>query len=125
LRDAYPLGFLGTHGPDSVYERIYAAVRQIPRGKVATYGQIATIVDRCTARMVGYAMAALRRRTDVPWQRVINAKGEISTRSGGDGAVRQRRLLEKEGIRFDRGGRVDFKRYRWKNRGKTENEFRP
>jgi methylated-DNA-protein-cysteine methyltransferase-like protein len=70
--------------------------------------------------MVGYAMAALRGRTDVPWQRVINAKGEISTRSGGDGAVRQRKLLEKEGICFDRGGRVDFKKYRWRNRGKKE-----
>ena len=125
MRGAYPLGFLGTHAPDSVYERIYAAVRQIPRGKVATYGQIAKIVDRCTARMVGYAMAALRRRTDIPWQRVINAKGEISTRSGGDGAFRQRRLLEKEGIRFDRGGRVNFKRCRWKNRRKTGNEFPP
>jgi methylated-DNA-protein-cysteine methyltransferase related protein len=125
LREAYPLGFLGPHGPDSVYERIYEAVRQIPRGRVATYGQIAKIVDRCTPRMVGYAMAALRGRTDVPWQRVINARGEISTRSAGDGAVRQRRLLEKEGIRFDRQGRVDFKRYRWKNRGKTEDAFRP
>jgi methylated-DNA-protein-cysteine methyltransferase related protein len=106
------------------YERIYEAVRQIPRGKVATYGQIAKIVERCTPRMVGYAMAALRGRTDVPWQRVINAKGEVSPRSGGDGAVRQRRLLEKEGIRFDRQGRVDFKKYRWKNRGKTEDKFR-
>jgi methylated-DNA-protein-cysteine methyltransferase related protein len=125
LRGAYPLGFLGPHGTDSVYERIYAAVRRIPCGKVATYGQIAKIVGRCTARMIGYAMAALRGRTDVPWQRVINAKGEISARSGGDGAIRQRRLLEKEGIRFDRGGRVDFKRYRWKNRQKTEDAMRP
>ena len=107
------------------YEKIYEAVRRIPRGKVATYGQIAKIVDRCTARMVGYAMAALRGRTDVPWQRVINAQGEISTRSGGDGAVRQRRLLEKEGIRFDGGGRIDFKKYRWRNRGKKEDALRP
>jgi methylated-DNA-protein-cysteine methyltransferase-like protein len=63
--------------------------------------------------MVGYAMAALRGRSDVPWQRVINFKGEISTRTRGDGAVRQRKLLEKEGIRFDRRGRVGFKKYRW------------
>jgi methylated-DNA-protein-cysteine methyltransferase related protein len=117
--------FFRHRAPASVYERIYDAVRQIPRGKVATYGQIAKIVDRCTPRMVGYAMAALRGRTDVPWQRVINAKGEISTRSGGDGAVRQRRLLEKEGICFDRGDRVDFKKYRWRNREKTEDAFRP
>jgi methylated-DNA-protein-cysteine methyltransferase-like protein len=97
------------------YEKIYDAVRRIPRGKVATYGQIARIVDRCTARMVGYAMAVLRGRNDVPWQRVINAKGEISTRSRGDGALRQRKLLEKEGIRFDPRGRVNLRRARWKD----------
>ncbi|NWF56262.1 MAG: MGMT family protein [Syntrophaceae bacterium] len=96
------------------YARIYRVVRQIPPGKVATYGQIAKIVDWCTARMVGYAMAALRGRTDVPWQRVINSKGEISTRSRGDGALRQRKLLEKEGIRFDPKGRVNLRKARWK-----------
>ena len=100
-------------GQDSVYARIYAVVRQIPRGKVSTYGLIAKIVDRCTPRMVGYAMAALRGRADVPWQRVINSKGEISTRSRGDGALRQRRLLEKEGIRFDPRGRVNLRKVRW------------
>ena len=119
-REDGPSGFSRYRGAGSFYERIYDAVRKIPRGKVATYGQIAKIVDRCTPRMVGYAMAALRGRSDVPWQRVINAQGEISTRSSGDGAARQRRLLEKEGIRFDRGGRVDFKKYLWRNRGRTE-----
>jgi methylated-DNA-protein-cysteine methyltransferase-like protein len=98
---------------DSVYARVYAVVREIPRGKVATYGQIAKIVDRCTPRMVGYAMAALRGRADVPWQRVINSKGEVSTRSRGDGALRQRKLLEKEGIRFDPRGRVNLRKVRW------------
>ncbi len=100
-------------GIEPVYERIYRVVRQIPRGKVATYGQVARIVDRCTARMVGYAMAALQGRTDVPWQRVINSRGEISTRSRGDGALRQRRLLEKEGIRFDRRNRVNLRKFGW------------
>ena len=95
------------------YEYIYEAVRRIPPGKVATYGQIAKIVGRCTARMVGYAMAALPPGTQVPWQRVINHRGEISTRSRGDGALRQRRLLQNEGIRFDRKGRVNFKKVRW------------
>jgi len=98
---------------DSVYERIYEVVRRVPRGQVATYGQIAKIVDRCTPRMVGYAMAALRGRPDVPWQRVINAQGEISTRARGDGALRQRKLLEKEGIRFDPRGRVNLRKVRW------------
>jgi len=100
-------------GIEPVYERIYRVVRQIPRGKVATYGQIARIVGRCTARMVGYAMAALRGRSDVPWQRVINAQGEISPRSRGDGALRQRKLLEKEGIRFSPRGRVNLRKFGW------------
>ena len=95
------------------YEQIYEAVRKIPSGKVATYGQIAKIVGRCTARMVGYAMAALPAGSGVPWQRVINHKGEISTRSRGDGDLRQRRLLQEEGIRFDRKGRVNLKKVRW------------
>jgi methylated-DNA-protein-cysteine methyltransferase-like protein len=95
------------------YEQIYEAVGRIPPGKVATYGQIAKIVGRCTARMVGYAMAALPWGAGVPWQRVINHKGEISPRSRGDGSLRQRRLLQKEGVRFDREGRVNLKKVRW------------
>lgn len=97
----------------SVYQKIYDVVSQIPEGKVATYGQVARVVGRITARMVGYAMAALRGRTDVPWQRVINYKGEISPRAHGDGSIRQRRLLVAEGVRFDSKGRVDFKKVRW------------
>ena len=97
----------------SVYQKIYDVVGQIPKGKVATYGQVAKVVGRITARMVGYAMAALRGRTDVPWQRVINYKGEISPRAHGDGSSRQRKLLVAEGIRFDSRGRVDFKKVRW------------
>ena len=101
----------------SVYEQIYEVVRRIPPGKVATYGQIAKIVGRCTARMVGYAMAALPHGKEVPWQRVINYKGEISSRSRGDGALRQRRLLRTEGIRFDQKGKVNFKKVRWPGPG--------
>jgi methylated-DNA-protein-cysteine methyltransferase-like protein len=95
------------------YKQIYDVVRRVPVGKVATYGQIAKIVGRCTARMVGYSMAALPYGTDVPWQRIINHKGEISLRSRGDGALRQRRLLQKEGIRFDSKGRMNLKKVRW------------
>jgi methylated-DNA-protein-cysteine methyltransferase-like protein len=95
------------------YEKIYHLVRQIPPGKVATYGQIAKIVDRCTARMVGYAMSALPSNIDVPWQRVINHRGEISRRSHGDGSLRQRKLLEEERIGFDPKGRVDLKKVLW------------
>ena len=97
----------------TLYEKIYHVVRQIPVGKVATYGQIAKIIDRCTARMVGYAMAALPSNVDVPWQRVINHRGEISRRSRGDGCLRQRKLLEEERIGFDPKGRVDLKKVLW------------
>ncbi len=91
-----------------VYQRILQIVRQIPRGQVATYGQIAWIEGTCTPRMVGYALAGLPEESDVPWQRVINARGCISTH--GD---EQRRLLEQEGILFDDDGRIDLQRYGW------------
>ena len=95
------------------HARIYAVVKRIPKGRVATYGQVARIVGRCTARMVGYAMAAVPEGSRVPWQRVINAKGMISARSHSDGDARQRVLLEKEGVMFDAKGRVDLKDFRW------------
>lgn len=97
-----------------MYGAIYATVRRVPRGRVATYGQIARLVGRCTPRMVGYAMAALPEGLDVPWHRIINSQGRISPRSGGDGNVLQRALLESEGIRFDPGGRVDLAHVQWK-----------
>jgi methylated-DNA-protein-cysteine methyltransferase-like protein len=95
-----------------LYERIYAIVRLIPRGRVATYGQVAAYVSRCTPRQVGYAMAALPYK-DVPWQRVINSKGMISFPPNSRGAMEQRGLLEVEGIMFDRSGRVDLRRFGW------------
>ncbi len=98
---------------DPIYTRIYLVVRQIPPGRVAAYGQIASIVGNCTARMVGYAMAAVPQGSGVPWQRVINAQGKISPRGDGGGSDHQRALLEDEGVRFDRDGKVDWKAVRW------------
>ncbi len=99
----------------SIYEKIYAMVKRIPRGKVTTYGRIAILVGGCTARMVGYAMAALKsgKAPDVPWQRVINARGEISVHGDGVGNAMQRVLLEQEGVQFDASGKVDFSRFGW------------
>ncbi len=97
----------------SIYENIYSIVRLIPRGKVATYGQIANIVGGCTARMVGYAMAALPSNSDVPWQRVLNHKGKTSTRASGDGDIIQLKVLETEGIRFDENESIKLEQYRW------------
>ena len=104
------------HGALSTYEAIYALVRLIPRGKVATYGQIAELHGGVGARQVGYALNNLRTRDDiddVPWQRVINAKGEISMHGGGQGSFIQKILLEEEGIEFDLHGRIDLARFRW------------
>lgn len=100
------------NGP-RLYERIYAAVRQIPVGRVATYGQIARLVGGCSAQMVGFALAALPNGSDVPWQRVINAKGKISPRGIGFGSLIQRTLLEEEGIIFMRDESIDLNTYGW------------
>lgn len=96
----------------TTYEDIYAMVRQVPRGRVATYGQIALLVGRCTPRMVGYAMAGLEFDSDVPWHRVINRLGRISPRAG-DGANMQRDLLSREGVGFDVTGVIPLEIYRW------------
>ena len=96
-----------------LYERIYLVIRHVPAGQVATSGQIAGLVDGCTARMVGYALAALGPNTDVPWQRVINSQGKISPRSGGIGSALQRQILEAEGIAFDARGKVDLRKFGW------------
>jgi methylated-DNA-protein-cysteine methyltransferase related protein len=97
------------------YDAIYQQVRKIPRGRVATYGQIAALVGRCTARMVGYAMAAVPEGSTVPWHRVINSLGAISPRAHGDGAARQKTLLRSEGVRFDARGRVELEIFRWRD----------
>ena len=90
-------------------------MRSIPEGKVMTYGQVAKLAGGCSARNVGYAMAALPFDSGVPWQRVINAKGEVSPRVDGRGHLIQRQVLEAEGVEFSKNGKVDLAIYRWKN----------
>ena len=108
----------------SGWSRIYRVVRRIPRGRVATYGEVALAAGKPHgARQVGYALAALRgARHDVPWQRVLGARprghAAISILDP-IGAARQRVLLEAEGIRFDERGRVDLARHGWKRRGRA------
>ena len=99
----------------STYQRIYAWVRKIPRGKVATYGQVARLARLPgLARQVGYAMHALPAGSTVPWHRVINARGEVSLRRTPGAELTQRLLLEGEGIRFSARGRIDLTRGQWK-----------
>jgi methylated-DNA-protein-cysteine methyltransferase-like protein len=98
-----------------LYEAIYDVVRQIPAGQVATYGQIAELLGLYgRARWVGYALFQVAPRSDIPWQRVINAKGMVSRspqREGNDDL--QRILLKQEGVVFDAEDRIDLKQYRW------------
>ena len=101
------------------YQRIYAVVRRIPRGRVATYGQVAELAGYAGhARQVGYALHALSDGTAVPWHRVLNARGEISLRSAPGAELTQRMLLEREGVPFDLRGRVPLKRVLWRPRAR-------
>lgn len=103
------------HG-QSRYEKIYAVVRRIPRGRVATYGQVARLAGfRGHARQVGYALHSLSGSTAVPWQRVVNARGGISLHPM-DGGITQRMLLEREGVRFSAADRIEMRQYAWRPR---------
>lgn len=100
----------------SAYDKIYAIVRQIPEGRVATYGQVAELANLAgKPRLVGYALYRVDLRSDIPWQRVINAKGEVSHspfRQGTDDL--QRSLLEQEGVEFSPEGKVNLYQYLWR-----------
>ena len=95
-----------------LYAAIYSVARQIPFGRVTTYGKIAQQVG-CNARTVGFALAALPENSDVPWQRIINAQGKVSLRSDREGNLLQQILLEKEGIYFQHSGKIDLDKFLW------------
>jgi methylated-DNA-protein-cysteine methyltransferase-like protein len=101
----------------SSYPKIYAVVSRIPKGRVATYGQIATLARLPRqARLVGYAMHSLPADSDVPWHRVVNAAGKISIRSDGLGHDElQEQLLKREGVRFVDGA-IPLARFLWQPR---------
>jgi methylated-DNA-protein-cysteine methyltransferase-like protein len=96
------------------YQRIYEVVRRIPRGRVATYGQVASLAGLAGhARQVGYALHALPEGSTVPWHRVVNARGGISLRSMPGAELVQQQLLAREGVRLDAKGRVRLSQVRW------------
>ncbi len=102
----------------SPYEKIYRVIARIPRGHVATYGQVAALAGLPGhARQVGTALGVLPDDATVPWQRVVNARGEVSLRAGSGGLkIRegfQRHLLEEEGVSFGERGRIDLDRFGW------------
>jgi methylated-DNA-protein-cysteine methyltransferase-like protein len=101
----------------SSYAMIYDVVDRIPRGRVATYGQIASLAGLPGhARQVGYALHATPDEREIPWHRVINARGEVSRRSEPQFESIQEQLLQAEGITFTPAGRIDLKRYQWQPR---------
>jgi methylated-DNA-protein-cysteine methyltransferase-like protein len=106
---------LSAPAKSSIRARIYAVVARIPRGRVATYGQVARLSGLPgQARLVGYALAALPDGSRIPWHRVINARGRISPRrDGGPESIVQRLRLEREKVRFDSRGVLSLERYRW------------
>ena len=116
------MNYTSPPNPQAYYQQVWQLVRQVPHGKVVTYGQIAQMLPSpegidpqaykaFSPRWVGEAMAACP--NDVPWQRVINAQGKISQRPGSE---RQQKLLEEEGILFVKD-KIDLKRYQWHSPG--------
>ncbi|MBW4655722.1 MAG: MGMT family protein [Kaiparowitsia implicata GSE-PSE-MK54-09C] len=99
----------------NTYSSIYAVVQQIPVGRVATYGQIATLANlHGKARLVGYALYRVVDGSSIPWHRVINAQGKVSEspfRNGSDDL--QRSLLEAEGVEFNHAGHINLRQYQW------------
>lgn len=102
------------------YERIYAVIKRIPKGRVATYGQIARLAGiPGQARRVGYALSVLSDDRRVPWHRVVNIKGGISSRSEPHFEEIQRALLIREGIVFGTNGQIPLSRFLWKTEAPT------
>ncbi len=111
--------------PSETYSRIYRVVGRVPRGRVATYGQVADLAGLPGhARQVGYALHAMATQRPVPWHRVINARGEISARAEPGSDSVQRQLLERERIAFDASGRVALRRYQWHPRIRSRETHR-
>jgi methylated-DNA-protein-cysteine methyltransferase-like protein len=100
--------------PSELYKSFYTVIRKIPRGKVATYGQIAELAGHPRhARHVGFALSVLPAGSKVPWHRVVNSQGQISRRGLDGNDEWQRVLLEEEGVEFGLAGRISLKRFRW------------
>jgi len=116
----------------ATFAAIWNVVARIPRGRVATYGQVARMAGFAgAARMVGWALGALPDETDgagrdIPWHRVINAAGRVSPRGpAGEACRRQLARLRREGIRPGPGGAIDLERYVWDGRGDSKSAGRP
>ncbi|MBE6555611.1 MAG: MGMT family protein [Ruminococcaceae bacterium] len=102
----------------SVFEKIYAVVLKIPKGSVATYGQVAALAGNPRwARVVGYALHQNPAPGIIPCHRVVNRDGKTAKTFAFGGEAVQRRMLEEEGVEFDGDGRIDLERYGWRSGG--------
>ena len=100
--------------------KVLALVKKIPKGKVATYGQIARLAGKAhAARGVGWILNACAESHNLPWQRVINSQGKISFPPKTKEHVEQKRLLASEGIQFHDRTSLDLGIYQWKKEPKT------
>jgi methylated-DNA-protein-cysteine methyltransferase-like protein len=100
------------------HDRIYEVIRRIPRGRVATYGQVADLAGiPGQPRRIGYALSALAPDSGIPWHRVINAQGKISFPPRSAHEKLQRRLLTQEGVVFDSTGHTNLSLFRWRTTG--------
>ena len=103
------------------YRQIYAVVKRIPPGRVATYGQVASLAGLPGhARQVGYALHALPEHSTIPWHRVVNARGGISARAVPGAELVQRQLLVQEGVRLNAKGQVSLAQVRWSPSGRVK-----
>ena len=110
--------------PDGFFEAVYRVVREVPRGRVTTYGQVAALLGSPrAARTVGWALHALPDGTDVPWHRVVNGAGRVSTGCREHAARLQAELLRGEAIAVDAEGRLDLPRHLWRPRARTARAF--
>lgn len=99
------------------FQRVYEIVARIPRGKVATYGQIAALLGEPRgARTVGWAMRSAPAHLNLPCHRVVNKAGTLAPDYAFGGAENQRKMLEQEGITFLHNGRIDMENHLWKLR---------
>ena len=106
---------------NNFFERVYHVVRMIPRGQVATYGQVAEVVShRGAARTVGWALHALSEGSETPWHRVVSAQGNVTAFLDERGVNVQRLLLEEEGVFFSAQGRVLLGKHQWEGPARVE-----
>ena len=101
--------------PSEFYINVVNAVQAIPKGKVATYGQVARIAGKeHAARAVSWVLHSSSKKHKLPWHRVINSKGSISFQRGSTYYSKQKRFLRQEGVEFDQYGKLDLLEYQWK-----------